>query len=154
MITDAQRDELQRLFVRHGVTLAYLFGSQAEGTAGPGSDVDIAVLLSPGTPRERFAPARLSLINELTAVLQRDVDVAVLNEVRASLAYDVACSGILLFEDPETRPAIDFVVAARRYYLDTEKFRRLAAEGLREDIERYRLRQREWLAVREKRDDP
>lgn len=152
MITDAHLDELQQLFVAHGVVLAYLFGSQAEGAARLESDVDIAVLLPPGTPRARFSAVRLSLMNELMALLQRDVDVAVLNEVRASLAYDVAKSGVLLYEDPQTRPAIDFVVAARRYYLDTAKFRRLAAEGLREEIEMYRLQRQELLAVREKRD--
>ena len=32
MITDAHRDELKRIFIQHGVVLAYLFGSQAEGS--------------------------------------------------------------------------------------------------------------------------
>ena len=34
------------------VVFAYLFGSQARGEAGPRSDVDIAVLLRDGVPRD------------------------------------------------------------------------------------------------------
>ncbi|MCX7682029.1 MAG: nucleotidyltransferase domain-containing protein, partial [Anaerolineae bacterium] len=45
---------MERMFARHGVVLAYLFGSQAEGRAGPLSDVDIAVLLGPQVPEERW----------------------------------------------------------------------------------------------------
>lgn len=51
MITDDRLVELKGIFVKHGVVLAYLFGSQAEGTGRPSSDVDIAVLLPDGTPR-------------------------------------------------------------------------------------------------------
>ncbi|RLC56366.1 MAG: hypothetical protein DRI80_16390, partial [Chloroflexota bacterium] len=51
---EAYLPQLHDLLARHGVVLAYLFGSQAEGTAGPLSDVDIAVLLGPEVPRERW----------------------------------------------------------------------------------------------------
>ena len=47
---------LSEAFERHGVVLAYLYGSQARGDAGPLSDVDVAVLFSPDVPeRERFS---------------------------------------------------------------------------------------------------
>ncbi len=51
MITGDRLVELKGIFVKHGVVLACLFGSQAEGTARPSSDVDIAVLLPGGTTR-------------------------------------------------------------------------------------------------------
>jgi predicted nucleotidyltransferase len=38
---------LDQAFESHGVVLAYLYGSQARGDAGPLSDVDVAVLFGP-----------------------------------------------------------------------------------------------------------
>ncbi len=150
MITDTHLDELKAILVKHGVTLAYLFGSQAEGTARPSSDVDIAVLLPPGTPNDKFFDVRFNLTNELMDVLYKDVDVAILNEVTALLAYEVTRHGVLLYEDEATRPAADFLVSATIYYADTAHFRRLALAYLNEDIEQYRLMRAE-LALREKR---
>lgn len=153
MITAPQLETLKEIFVRHGVVLAYLFGSQAEGTARAESDVDIAVLL-PGTmPPSHYFDVRLALTNTLMDFLGKNVDVAVLNEVRASLAFDVVKHGQLLYEDPLTLPAIDFAVAARSYYFDTEKFRRLAQTSLAEEIGRYKLQQAESLVLREKPND-
>lgn len=148
MITDGHLDELKGIFVRHGVVLAYLFGSQAEGVARASSDVDIAVLLPPDTPRAKYFDVRLSLTNALMDVFHRDVDVAVLNQVAALLAYEVARHGVSLYEDESTRPALDFVVAATLYYADTAHFRRLALEYLGEDLERYR-RQRSVAVLQE-----
>jgi len=153
MITDAHLDELRALFVKHRVVLAYLFGSYAEGTARPSSDVDVAVLLPPGTPRGRFFEARLDLTNALMDLFDKnEVDVAILNEVSALLAYEVAQHGILLHEDAITRPAQDFVISATLNYADTAHFRQLALRYLSEEIEQYRIR-RSVLAVREKPDD-
>jgi predicted nucleotidyltransferase len=66
------KEQLERLLAAHGVVLAYLFGSQAEGTAGPLSDVDIAVLLEPQVDRERWFQVRLDLTNELMGLFHRD----------------------------------------------------------------------------------
>ncbi len=47
---------LDEAFQRHGVALAYLYGSQARGDARPLSDVDVAVQFTPDLPRrERFS---------------------------------------------------------------------------------------------------
>ena len=40
--------QLKTVFERHGVILAYMYGSQATGKAGPLSDADIAVLFPRG----------------------------------------------------------------------------------------------------------
>lgn len=152
MITDEHLAELKDLFVKHGVVLAYLFGSQAEGTARPSSDVDIAVRLPPGTPHENHFDVRLNLTNTLMGVFHKDVDVAVLGDVTALLAYEVVQHGMLLYEDEISRPATDFVVSATLYYADTAHFRRLALQYLSEDIERYRV-QRSAVVLREKPGD-
>ncbi|HIQ05653.1 MAG TPA: nucleotidyltransferase domain-containing protein [Anaerolineae bacterium] len=44
------RPELEQLFRAHHVILAHLFGSQAEGSVGPLSDVDLAMLLAWDVP--------------------------------------------------------------------------------------------------------
>ncbi len=138
MITDAHLDELRTLFIRHGVVLAYLFGSQAEGTARESSDVDIAVLLAPGILRDNFFDVRLALTNELMTLFHKDVDVAVLNQVNALLAYEVVQHGVVLYEDPTTHPTQDFVVSATLYYADTADFRGVSRTYLREEVEHYR----------------
>lgn len=131
MITDAQREELQRLFVRHGVVLAYLFGSQAEGRATPLSDVDLAVWFAPAVAPQDRSQARLDLTTECCRILERDaVDVVVLNNAPPLLQYDVAQHGRLIYEDPVTRPEVDFFVYAFNRYLDTRPFRRLQNDYL------------------------
>src|SRR4051812_22538102 len=84
---------------RYPVSLAYVFGSHARGTADTESDVDIAVLLTPDlSPRERHR-LRLLLMPELAAVLHLDVsliDLVVLQDARLLLQYN-AISGVPVF---------------------------------------------------------
>jgi len=139
MNIEEYKQQLDQLFVAHGVVLAYLFGSQAEGKAGPLSDVDIAVLLGPQVPRDRWFDTQLDLIGELTSLFHRnDVDVVILNQATPVLAYEVVRSGQVLYEaEPGTR--VDYEVAALRRYADTEPLRQLQDRRLLERVEEYRL---------------
>ena len=138
VFVDEHLNELQSIFVEHGVVLAYLFGSHAEGTARSSSDVDFAVLLPPGTPREKFFRVRLDLTNALMDVFHRDVDVVILNEAPPLLAHQVVKFGRVVFEDPRTLPAVDFIVYAVSRYSDTRSTRALARRYLEEAIEDFR----------------
>lgn len=139
MNLDENLPALRDLFVRQGVVLAYLFGSQAEGTARPSSDVDFAILLPPGTPRAQFFDARLSLINAVMDELHTDkVDLVILNEASPLLMHQVVKFGRVIYEDPVTQPAIDFYVYALSRYSDSEHYRQLGHRYLRERIEHYR----------------
>jgi predicted nucleotidyltransferase len=131
-------EQLRQLFATYGVVLAYLFGSQAEGKAGPISDVDIAVLLGPQVDREQWFQVQLDLIGELTSLFHRnDVDVVILNEATPVLAYEVVRSGRVLCEaEPGTR--VDYEVTALRRYADTKPLRRLQDRRLLERVEEYR----------------
>jgi predicted nucleotidyltransferase len=135
---EQHRGQLERLLASHGVVLAYLFGSQAEGKAGPLSDVDIAVLLKPQMDREEWFQVKLDLTNELMGLFHRNkVDVVVLNEAPPVLAYEVVQFGQLLYEaGPGTR--IDFEVAATHRYMDTKPLRRIQNRRLFERAEEYR----------------
>lgn len=59
------RTELEQVFASDGhVLVAYLFGSQARGQAGPLSDVDIAVLFDDALPAEQSFEQRLNLMDK------------------------------------------------------------------------------------------
>lgn len=84
------------------VCFAYLFGSVAQGTARPGSDVDIAVLTRPrGTLLD---DARLQ--DELAAALGReDVDLLVLDDAPLWLRYRVVAGEVVFSRDERARIA-------------------------------------------------
>ncbi|BBZ48709.1 nucleotidyltransferase domain-containing protein [Mycobacterium heidelbergense] len=69
------RKEIGDVLAKYGASNPRLFGSVAQGTARPGSDVDILLDLSDGGPGSRLS--RLSGIRlELEELLQMPVDVA------------------------------------------------------------------------------
>lgn len=118
---------LQAIFRRHQVTLAYLFGSQAENAARAESDVDLAVLLAPHLPRSTWFEIHLALIGDVCEVLGRnDVDLVLLNQATPLVRYQVVKHGIVLYEDPLTRPAIAFTSQTVVQYADTAHFRKLS----------------------------
>lgn len=136
MIVEELSEKLKDLFLQHGVVLAYLFGSQAEGTARPSSDADFAVLLPPETQRSKYFDVRLSLTNALMDTLHKnEVDVVILNEATPLLAHEVTTRGKILYEDEATRPAVDFIVYTASCYADTAHFRQLAWDYLSESLE-------------------
>jgi uncharacterized protein len=62
------------------VVFAYLFGSQATGTARPDSDVDIAVLYDESVPAEQRFGETLQLGLRFEHALRTNVDVVALND--------------------------------------------------------------------------
>jgi hypothetical protein len=148
MITDSHLDELKAIFIKHGVILAYLFGSHAEGRARLSSDVDIAVLLPHDMMPLKTFDKQFKLMAELEdALAVNEVDVVILNEAPPLLAFEVVKHGKVLYEDPVTRPAVDFAARTISVYADTAYFRRLSYLDLVEGIEhRRRERQKELTA--------
>jgi hypothetical protein len=126
---------LAELLSAHDVILAYLFGSQAEGKAGPLSDLDFAVLLDPEVEREAWTDVQIELLGKLMSLFGRnDVDLVILNRATPVLAHQVAQHGQVLYEaDPGTRA--DFEVAALRRYVETEPLRRIQDQAFLEQIE-------------------
>ncbi|MFQ6100703.1 MAG: nucleotidyltransferase domain-containing protein [Anaerolineae bacterium] len=116
---------LDETFERYGVALAYLYGSQARGDAGPLSDVDVAVLFDPEVPEgERFDRV-LRLIGELGSVFHRN-DVYVVDLAGASplLRHRIYYHGRVLYcADDAIR--VCFETTALRDYVDTAPLRRI-----------------------------
>lgn len=111
-------EQLRRFFAQDGrdVVAAYLFGSVARGTHGPGSDVDIAVLLERPPPRT-FEGLPLDLEARLEKVLGRPVQLVVLNDAPPDLVHRVLRDGRLLLDRDRSR-RIGFEVRARNEYFD------------------------------------
>jgi predicted nucleotidyltransferase len=118
---------------RGDVRLAYLFGSVAAGSAGRGSDADIAILFD-GLP----APAGLDLLSErLEAAVERPVDLVVLNLAPPLLAREVIARGrLVLCRDDDDR--VRFETRATARFQDTAHLRRVQYAYLRERAEAHR----------------
>ena len=122
------RDEIEQRLREHfaaaatGIAAVYLYGSVARGTAGPGSDVDVAVLMT-ADPPPTFAALLLDLEGELEARLRLPVQVVVLNRAPVDLVHRVLRDGRLVAD--LDRPArIRFEVRARNEFFDLEPFLR------------------------------
>jgi len=74
------------------ISLAYIFGSQVDGTATPESDIDIAFLSKLTTPNIR----RFHIAQELSERLKLDVDLVDLREAGAPIKTEVIMKGLQL----------------------------------------------------------
>jgi predicted nucleotidyltransferase len=128
--------DLSGAFAPHGVAVAYLFGSRAEGTARPGSDHDVAALFTDPRPA---LDATVRLGAHLAGVLGTEVDVVDLDRAELELRGRVAERGRLLYSVDGPR-RVRFEVDARLRWIDFRPvvaettrayLRRVASEGLR-----------------------
>ena len=92
--------DLSEVFAAHGVAVAYLFGSRAEGTARPTSDHDVAVLFADPEPA---LDATVRLAADLAGILGTEVDVVDLDRAELELRGHVAERGRLLHSADEIR---------------------------------------------------
>jgi len=93
MITDINKEALKEYFKdRKDVAFAFLFGSQARGSATKLSDVDIAVYFYPEKrhpieyEEEVFYESEDDIWAELERILKREVELLVLNRVSATVS--------------------------------------------------------------------
>jgi len=116
---------LVQVFQAHDVVLAYLYGSQARGDAGPLSDVDIAVQFAPHLSAKARFERLCRLGSRLMAALGRDdVYVADLDSASPLLRNQVRLHGRLLYcADDADR--VRFEIEALRDYEDTKPLRHI-----------------------------
>lgn len=116
------QDEIIALCKENAVGLIYLFGSYAQDTANPLSDIDIAILLS-NRNRQDYQELRLFFINALMRVLHKnDLDVVLLNEASIALRFNIIKNGKLLYVNDE-KQRIDFESRAVIDYIETNPLR-------------------------------
>jgi hypothetical protein len=136
-------ERLPGAFKHHAeVVAAYLYGSVAEGVAHSRSDVDIAVLLDESFDLKRSLEYRIELAEELSQLLEREVDVVVLNEAPVLLQFQVIrCRRILYERDAERRALFEMRVMGD--YYDYERYFDFFARELRDALKRGELGVRE-----------
>ena len=112
-------DLLRRYFERRGdVALAFLFGSSAKGCDGRDSDVDIAIYLTDKEEEDRIWA-------QVSRIVEREVDLILLNDASATLISNVFKTGIPL------------VIKDRRLYWDLYLTKTLEAEDFSQFAEDY-----------------
>jgi len=123
VVDDAARARLAAALERDGVVAAMLFGSQALDSAGPLSDVDIAVWADPGLDRAERFDLRLELIGAATVALRtEEVDLVVLNDAPPLLRHRALRDSVrLVNRDPRCRIRLE--TRAILDYLDTKPLR-------------------------------
>jgi predicted nucleotidyltransferase len=123
-------EALQRRFASdEHVILAYLFGSQANGTAGPQSDYDIALLV-----RQPSLTLQARLAHEIGIILGTDrVDVVFLNRAPVELAYAVIVQGQLLYQR-SVAERVEFEAKVLSLYADYLPILRRQREEILQDV--------------------
>jgi len=118
---------LREFFATHreGIVAVYLFGSVARGTAGPRSDVDLAVLYEVAPPAT-LDGLPVDLENRIAKLVGRPVQVIVLNRAPVDLVHRVLRDGVLVL-DADKSARIRFEVRARNEFLETSWFSNMAA---------------------------
>lgn len=114
---------------RAEVLAAYLFGSQAKGTTTAGSDVDVAILLSPDLDLQTQFMYRIERMVELEQLCQRPVDVVLLNQATPVLRNQVLKYGRLVYER-DHRQRVTFEVRSRQAYYDFQPMLALLQRAL------------------------
>lgn len=118
LVSLPSKEVLKPIVQKFGIRLIVLFGSVAGGTANADSDVDLGVLINHPLSFNQ----RLKLWGALSPLFNTEVDLVILNHANPVLAFEVASTGNLLFEDKsntwDTWKSFSF-----RQYWDTEKFR-------------------------------
>jgi hypothetical protein len=114
--------QLARIFKKQKVVFAYLFGSQAKGTAGSLSDIDIAVYFDDEVAAAERFDLRLEVLGELTDLYKTDrVDLVVLNDTPHLLAHRILKEGLLVFSDND-KMRLEYEVKAVLEYLDWKPY--------------------------------
>ena len=99
------------------VRLIYLFGSQADGSATPSSDIDVAVLL-----KKKLDPvARFDIEQTVAIKLNQDVDLVDFLTASTVLQNQVIMSGELLFGSENEQTQFEMQIMSMYQHLNEER---------------------------------
>lgn len=115
-------NDLKVVFRENKVSFAYLFGSQATGNSNKNSDVDIAVMLPFEMKKKERFDLRLKLMGAISKILKKEVDVAILNDIRSLFfKYIIVKEGQIIYKETELSPA-NFESKTMGMYFDFRPF--------------------------------
>ena len=107
----------------------YLFGSRASGKARKYSDIDIAALYDEKVDKKEYTDKRIEIMTAVSELLDREVDVVVLNQAPPILKYHILKYGMRLYER-SNRQEHSFEVQAIQEYFDFLPIRSRMEQGL------------------------
>ena len=99
------------------VVFAYIFGSYAQNRIRRNSDIDIAVYLKKKIDIDKYLEMKMNL----TEVLNREVDLVILNDATPLLKYEIYKNNILLFSRDNTLES-KYKVKTLFEYSDMKKY--------------------------------
>jgi predicted nucleotidyltransferase len=112
------------------IVAAYVFGSQATGTSGPHSDVDVAVLLDENRKQDFDS---LQFIVDLENKLERNVDLVVLNHSGEPIKHQVRRDGRIVFDrDSERRK--HWEIMSTKFYQDFLHLHAIYMRGMKKAL--------------------
>lgn len=141
-LDEAALGRLSAALDHEGVVAAMLIGSQARGTAGPLSDIDVAVWHEPALSPKQRLDLQLRLSRAACEALETsEVDVVMLNQAPPLLRHRAIRDAVLLVErDHDERVRLE--TRAILEYLDTQPLRDELRRGLYRRIDEGRFGRR------------
>ncbi len=99
------------------IKLVYLFGSHAEGKAGPMSDYDFAVYFDEKTLPRKRSDIKIKLITDLMGELKtNNIDVVSLNdELDPLLKYEIISKRKILYEEQPYRVKLEPTILSQYF---------------------------------------
>lgn len=132
-MTEIEKKEIAEIMKKHGVLVGFVFGSAVNGSLGPRSDVDTAVLFDEEiVPEKKQFDAKLAMMGEIAKCCGvENADVINLNQVTEPvIRYESVIRGVpVLVKDPSAKASL--VRRVLREYEDTKKLRETSYEILR-----------------------
>ncbi|MEW5758196.1 MAG: nucleotidyltransferase domain-containing protein [Candidatus Omnitrophota bacterium] len=80
------------------IKFAYLFGSAASNKTNKFSDIDIAVFLNENISIQEYSDRKLSIMNDLSKIFDKNIDIVILNNANSFLKYQVLKNGVEVYE--------------------------------------------------------
>lgn len=116
-------DQIRKVLEKEkGILLAYLYGSVAVGKEGPGSDIDVAILLkNTSILRDPYFESRLALKIEKALGTKKEVEIRILNGASLRFKNQVLKNGKLIYKK-DGESAIKFETKTRDMYFDFKPF--------------------------------
>jgi len=127
------KEELGNILGKYQVITTYFFGSRAEGTSTENSDYDFAILVDKNYDQDDLNNLVMELEEEANSLLQKEVDVIILNNATIEFKHLVISRGKVIYSADEEQRT-DFEDEVLRDYLDFKPFIELYRKEAREAI--------------------
>lgn len=125
MLTQLQMKNLADFFKKKHVQFAYLYGSQTTHRTKKNSDVDIAIY-----PSKKISPTEyLELADQLSSLLNKEIDLVTLPETSLILRYEMLKSGKLIYAEKEAFFQT-YVMHTLGQYIDFKQDRKIIENNL------------------------